>query len=382
MNRRRITFVTGTRADFGKMLPLMRGVELDSTFECEIVATGMHLMRSYGYTLNEIESSGFRSVFPIFNQDSTISQKMDLALASTIVPLSHYVSERSPDLIVIHGDRIETLAAVIVGSLNNVRVAHIEGGEVSGTIDESLRHAITKLALIHFVSNETAHQRLLQLGEEESSIYTIGSPEVDIMLGHNLPEITSVRERYQIEFDNYAILLYHPVTTELGSAELHANAVISAAEDSGKNFIIIRPNNDLGSGYINKRIDSIKIKERFRILPSMRFEYFLALLRNASFMMGNSSSGVREAPVYGVPTINIGSRQFRRFEYPGIINVNEDRQEIQDAIIKLPYRVTPVQAFGDGCAAERFLSLLKSDNFWNMSKQKRFVDRGLVKGVT
>lgn len=380
MTRRRVTFVTGTRADFGKMLALMRAAEADADFACEIVATGMHLMRSYGYTLNEIQKAGFSSVFPIFNQDSTISQKMDLALASTIVPFSHYVSERSPDLIVIHGDRIETLAAVIVGSLNNVKVAHVEGGEVSGTIDESLRHAITKLASIHFVSNDTARRRLLQLGEEAARVHVIGSPEVDIMLGGGLPDITAVRERYQIPFTDHAILAYHPVTTEIDSIEAHADALFSAAEDSGANFVVIRPNNDLGSVFINKRIDRIRARERFRVFPSMRFEYFLSLLREARFVLGNSSSGVREAPVYGVPTVNVGSRQSKRFDYPGIVNVREDREAILAAIAGLPRRVVPVQAFGDGRAAERFLRLLKSSEIWDVPAQKRFVDRAIVAG--
>jgi len=355
----------------------MRAVESDGEFICEIVATGMHLMRNYGYTFNEIQIAGFSNIFPMFNQDSTISQKMDLALASTIVPFSHYVSERSPELIVVHGDRVESLAAVIVGSLNNVKVAHVEGGEISGTIDESLRHAITKLATIHFVSNDTARRRLMQLGEEESSIHVIGSPEVDIMLCGNLPDIATVRERYEIAFPDYAIIVYHPVTSEIDSIEAYAEALFSAAEKSGVNFVVIRPNNDLGSVFINKRIDRIQAKERFRVLPSMRFEYFLSLLRDARFVLGNSSLGVREAPVYGVSTINVGSRQSRRFEAASIVNVHENYEAILASIRNPPRRVAPVQAFGDGHAADRFLRLLKSAELWKTPTQKQFVDRPL-----
>lgn len=375
MSARRITFLTGTRADFGKLSPLMRAVESDPAFECEIVATGMHLMHSYGYTFNEIRKAGFRSIFPIFNQDSTMSQKMDLALAATIVPFSHYVSERNPDLIVVHGDRIEALAAVIVGSLNNARIAHIEGGEVSGTVDESLRHAISKLATIHFVSNETARGRLLQLGEEASRVHIIGSPEVDIMLGTGLPDLAAVKARYQIPFDDYAILVYHPVTTEADRTEAHVDAVLSAAEDSGKRFVVIRPNNDIGSVFVNRRIDRIADKSRFRVIPSMRFEYYLSLMRSAAFMLGNSSSGVREAPVYGVPAINVGSRQSNRFAYEGILDVAADRAAIAAAMARLPKRVPPVLPFGDGRAAERFLAILKSGSLWSAPAQKQFMDR-------
>lgn len=373
--KRLITFVSGTRADFGKMSPLIRMISQSSTFDYEIVATGMHLLRNYGSTINEIYKAGFDNVFPVFNQDTGLPSRMDLALASTMASLSHYVMERKPDLVVAHGDRIEALATVIVATLNNIRVAHLEGGEVSGTIDESIRHSITKLAYSHLVANETSRKRLLQMGEEEERVHVIGSPEVDVMLSNRLPSIDDVQVRYNLRFEDFAIISYHPVTTEPGKVEEYADELFSAVEDSHLNYVIIRPNNDSGSDKINRRIERLKDKSQFHIIPSMRFEYFLSALFHSRFIIGNSSSGVREAPVYGVPTVNVGSRQESRFNYPGIFNVGENRHSILNVINTLPYRVQPVTPFGEGNSAESFLSLLRQDSFWSLSLQKRFVDR-------
>ena len=151
-SKKSISFLTGTRADFGKLKPLIQSVADSRELRYEVVATGMHMLKKYGLTIGEIYKSGFENVFPIFNQESSSAEKMDITLANTIIPLSHYLNEKQPDLLIIHGDRIETLAGAIAGCLNNFRVAHVEGGELSGTIDESIRHAIYKLAQLHFIS--------------------------------------------------------------------------------------------------------------------------------------------------------------------------------------------------------------------------------------
>ena len=201
-------------------MPLIRETISCGLYDVEIVATGMHLLRRYGYTLNEIYKSGFDNVFPIFNQDASTSEKMDIVLANTIVQLSHYVNEKSPDLLVAHGDRVETLASAIVCSLNNIYLAHVEGGELSGHVDGTMRHSISKLAQVHLVANEDAKSRLVQMGECDDSIHVIGSPEVDIMLGGHLPEFDYVQERYDVPFGprEYAIFVYHPVHSEINAS--------------------------------------------------------------------------------------------------------------------------------------------------------------------
>ena len=213
--RKSILFITGTRADFGKLKPLIARVEAAEAFDYRIFATGMHMLSRYGATLSEIARSGFQNIYPYLNQDPFGSSGMDLALANTIQGLGHYVREYSADLIIVHGDRIEALAGATVGALQNILVAHIEGGEVSGTVDELLRHAISKLSHLHFVANQEARTRLMQMGEQPDTVFVIGSPDIDVMLSDSLPSLDEVKSHYDIPFDDYCIFMYHPVTSEL-----------------------------------------------------------------------------------------------------------------------------------------------------------------------
>ena len=204
---KKILYVTGTRADYGKIKPLIRAAK-DAGFSCDVFTTGMHMLSLYGLTMLDVKRDF--EIYPYMNMEP--NSPMDDVLASTISGLGKYVREFRPDLIVVHGDRVEALAGASVGALNNILVAHIEGGELSGTVDGIIRHAVSKLSHLHFVSNEDAAKRLSQMGE--SAIYTIGSPDIDVMLGE-LPSLDVVKSHYEIPYDNYSILLFHPVTSEL-----------------------------------------------------------------------------------------------------------------------------------------------------------------------
>ncbi|HKQ71031.1 MAG TPA: UDP-N-acetylglucosamine 2-epimerase [Polyangiaceae bacterium] len=374
---RRILFITGTRADFGKLKPLISTIKSSPDFEYQIFATGMHMLARYGSTVHEITKGGFDRVFSFINQNHAIGAQMDLVLANTVQGISLFLREFPADLIVIHGDRVEALAGAIVGALNNVLVAHIEGGELSGTVDELLRHAVTKLSHLHFVANEEARRRLIQMGENPDAVHIIGSPDIDVMLSSDLPDIDEVKRKYTFDYDDYGILMYHPVTTEQERIARHADAVAAALERSGMNFIVIYPNNDAGSDVILTRFQELKQNSRFRLIPSMRFEYFLKLLKHATVIVGNSSAGIREAPVYGVPTINLGSRQHNRFSYPSILDLPEEEGAIASALRHLPTGITPSLHFGTGDSAKRFLGHLSSPSFWGTSRQKLFRDVGL-----
>lgn len=373
----RVVFLTGTRADYGKLRPLMEEVEADPGLDCRIFVTGMHMLQRYGSTYREVQKGGFQNIFLYINQMERTARDMDLVLASTITGLAHYVRETEPDLIVVHGDRVEALAGAAVGALNNVRVCHIEGGELTGTVDELLRHSVSKLSHVHCVANDEARDRLIQLGEQEQSIWITGSPDIDVMLSENLPSLDEARSRYDIDFDSYHILLYHPVTTELREAEANARAVVDAAIASGENWVVIYPNNDSGSEHILDQYARFEGNPHFRVFPSLRFEHFLVVLKNARSIVGNSSAGIREAPVYGVPTVNIGTRQENRFDYPSIVNVPVVNVEgILSALADLPSNVPPSHHFGSGDAAERFIAMLREPRFWAIPHQKQFVDRG------
>ncbi len=374
MNKK-IVFLTGTRADFGKMKPLINRVENSNLFENHVFVTGMHTLSKYGSTYREVEKEGYNNIYKYINQNT--NTKMDIILSNTILGFSNYVNEIKPDMIIVHGDRLEALAGAIVGAMNNILVAHVEGGEISGTIDEVLRHSITKLSHLHFVANKEAKKRVVQLGEDEENVYIIGSPDIDIMLSSNLPTLKEAKNRYDIDFAGYGIFIYHPVTTELDQLKDNIKEVVSAIIESKENYIVIYPNNDKGSNIILEEFQRLKDKKYIKIFPSIRFEYFLTFLKNCQFIIGNSSSGIREAEIYAVPSINIGSRQENRSLNSKIINVTEKQSEILRAIKKAKKQeLSSSFNFGNGGTSEKFYKILCGQKIWNISYQKNFVDIG------
>jgi UDP-N-acetylglucosamine 2-epimerase (hydrolysing) len=373
---KKIVFLTGTRADFGKLKSLMSISQNSNFFEVHIFVTGMHMNSVYGYTVDEIVKAGFKNIYKYINHDTI--EFMDRTLAKTIEGFSQFVKQIGPDLIVVHGDRVEALAGAIVGSLNNILVAHIEGGEVSGTIDELIRHSVTKMSHIHLVSNDEARKRLLQLGEFDKSIFVLGSPDLDLMQESNLPSFEEVIHYYDISFKDYAIAMFHPVTTEYDNIKKYAKNFTNALIESGLNYVIIYPNNDLGSIEILNEIEILKKNTKFKIFPSLRFEYFLKLLKNSKFIIGNSSAGIREAPYYNIPTIDIGTRQNNRAKMASIFNCGYNKNEILSLIVKVSnLHLTKSNDqnkfyFGKGRSDLLFLKLLKSKKFWQIEHQKQF----------
>jgi UDP-N-acetylglucosamine 2-epimerase (hydrolysing) len=371
---KKILFLTGTRADFGKIKSLISVLDDHPDFEVFVFVTGMHLQREYGYTLIEIERCNFRNVHTFENH--THETTMDLTLAKTIEGLSSYCKKVTPDLIVVHGDRVETLAGAIVGSLNNILVAHIEGGELSGTVDELIRHSVSKLSHAHFVSNDDAAKRLLQMGEMETSIFNIGSPDIDIMFSDSLPSLEIVKRYYEINFDEFAIVMFHPVTTEAFDMEEYAKNFVTSLLNDSHNYIVIYPNNDLGSQCIIKEYEKIKNNSRFRVFPSLRFEYFLSLLKKSKFIIGNSSAGIREAPYYGIPIINIGTRQQNRVVHADIINVDYNVESINKALQSIDSHKVQITTtdFGQGNSTTLFLNSIQNNDIWKINHQKQFRD--------
>ena len=374
----RIIFLTGTRADYGKLKSLIRIVNDSDQFEAHIFATGMHMLSRYGSTYKEIIKDGFPNIYTFVNQNT--NTPMDLALSNTITGFSNYIAELKPIAIVVHGDRLEALAGAIVGALNNIRVFHIEGGEVSGTIDESIRHAITKFSHYHFVANETAKKRIMQLGEPEENIFIFGSPDIDIMHSDKLPTLDMVKSYYNITFDNYSIVLYHPVTTETSSLAHNVKCLVDTLMQSNRNYVVIYPNNDYGNEIILQEYERLSGNPHFRLFPSMRFEYFLTLLKNADSIIGNSSSGIREACIYGIPALDLGNRQEGRYRpdcFSHIHHANETDSNLidilQDAIASKS-NLTPQSHFGNGNSDKLFLNILLHKHIWHSNIQKRFID--------
>jgi UDP-N-acetylglucosamine 2-epimerase (hydrolysing) len=213
------------------------------------------------------------------------------------------------------------------------------------------------------------------MGEKPESVFVIGSPDIDIMLSQNLPSIEEARDRYAIPFDDYGILIYHPVTTELDRLRHYIQEVLAAAVCSEWNFVVVHPNNDKGSEVILEEFETLGHNSRFRFFPSLRFEYFLTLLNHSQAILGNSSAGVREAPVYGVPTINIGTRQLNRVTpLSSIVNVPDISAEILYAMANLPPRAEPSLLFGNGHSSDNFVAQLLRKELWETPCQKQFQD--------
>lgn len=367
-----LLFVTGTRADYGKLEPLALAA-LSAGHRVTFFVTGMHMLEKYGLTKTEVHRQKLFNVVEFINQRDGDPQ--DTILAKTVGGFSDFLQEHQPDLVVIHGDRVEALACSLVCATNYVRCAHVEGGEVSGTIDEQFRHCNTKLSSVHLVSSEAAKARIERLGEPTETIHVIGSPELDI---HGLPSgvtLEEVRAHYNIAVTDYGICVFHPVTSEAQAMGTQAKALFSALVDSGRYFVVILPNNDPGSELILEVIKTLP-SERFRVLPSMRFTYFSELMRNAQAIIGNSSMGVREAPFLGVPSLDIGTRQANRGGASSLWNSNAFDRATIDRFMSEAWgkRFARSQRFGTGAAAQQFIQLLESPDFWARPLQKFFVE--------
>lgn len=374
-NQRTILFVTGTRADYGKLEPLA----LEATkagFPVTFFVTGMHMMSKYGLTKTEIHRRSEFNIIEYINQRDGDPQ--DIVVAKTIVGFSDFLREMRPDLVVIHGDRVEALACALVCAMNYIMCAHIEGGEVSGTIDEIFRHCNTKLSSTHLVSSKLAEERVKRLGEPASSIEIIGSPELDVHARPSGVHLSDVLERYEIASQNYGICIFHPVTSESDTIQRQAQSLFSTLKQSRRFFVVILPNNDPGCDVILAEIERLP-RDRFRVLPSMRFNYFSELLRNAKVLIGNSSAGVREAPYLGVPSLTLGTRQTNRACAPSVTQAScYDQQAIDDFLNdEWGKRYPRDDSFGNGLASQKFRDLIQSSTFWEQPLQKYFAEEAI-----
>lgn len=373
--KKKILFLTGTRADYGKMKSLMRVLDDSPSFDVYIFVCGMHLLPQFGNTYEEVLRDHYDNVYVAYGLTPTRNSSVNLG--NTIAHLSGYVENIQPDMIVVHGDRMDALAGAVVGALHNIVVGHIEGGELSGTIDESIRHAVSKFAHVHFVCTEEARNRLIQLGEERERIFIIGSPDIDIMMSDNLPSLNEAKKRYDIDFDKYGIVMYHPVTTEYDVLGEHIRAVVDGLIESGKKCVVVFPNNDLGSDIILNEYKRLQGNSNFRIFPSLRFEHFLTILKNSEFIIGNSSAGIRESGIYGIPAIDIGTRQEGRYSVAttkNIQHVDENVEEIKQALDKVDMFRLSSHIFGNGDSTKEFYRILSNEHFWEIDIQKHFVD--------
>ncbi len=367
-----IAFFTASRADYGKLKPVILETRRKK-IKYKIFVTGTHLLREYGSTKNQIIKDFGRKNLIIF-KNQIFGESHKLIFKNTVKEFTRVLGKNYFDCFFIHGDRIETLAAASVLTFSKIRIAHIEGGELSGTVDEMIRHSVTKLSHIHFVTNIAAKNVLINSGEDKKNIFITGSPDIDLFARNFRPSIEEVKKRYGIKFSEYIISFLHPVTTH-SKIETKEKARIyfeTLKDIKDINIIHFVPNNDDNSkeilNILQKRINN---KKNIRIFKSMRFEFYLTLLENCKFIIGNSSSAIMEAPYFRVPSINIGDRQNNRYGLDYIINASFSKKSILSSIKKakkIKIKFNP--PFGKNGSAKKIINVLLSKKFSKIKIQK------------
>src|SRR3989338_6226080 len=379
MPKRKIAIFTGNRAEYGLQYPIIKAIDARSDLEYFLLVSGAHLQEDFGYTVKEIEADGFK----VFREVNLQTDSDDLfgtaqAIGSGISNLSVILKDLRPDFLVVYADRFEGFAAVVTGTQMGIPTAHIEGGDITegGALDDSVRHAMTKLAHLHFTTNEEASERIRRMGEEPWRIHTVGFPAIDLISQGNFAKAEELSKKYKIDLKNPLIVYtQHSIATEFGDAGDQINPAISALTrlaEEGVQVIMTFPNNDAGSSLIIeklKRVDA-KGKKNIQVYASLgRYNYhgFLAHCANGGkgACVGNSSSGIKETPAFGCPTVNIGNRKKGRLRANNVIDADYDEDGIYHAVRKCVYdEVFRKQCrncenpYGDGDAGKKIAEVL------------------------
>jgi UDP-hydrolysing UDP-N-acetyl-D-glucosamine 2-epimerase len=335
---RKILYISGSRADYGLMRETLFKIKKHPNLDLEIVVTGMHLMPEFGKTINEIKKDRFKihKINAIYEEDN--KESMAKFLGKFIVILLKKIKKIKPDILLLLGDRAEMLGGAIVGAYLTIPTFHIHGGEVTSTVDEPVRHAITKLSHIHLVATKNSAKRIIKTGEDPWRVFVVGAPGLDSILNKKLISPKEIAKKYGLNLSKPILLvIQHPVTTELDDAGRQMKETMEAIKELGYQTIIIYPNADAGG---RKMIKVIKKYEKYPFIKSFKsipHQEYLSLMKIASVMVGNSSSGIIEAPSLHLPVVNIGKREEGRERAENVIDVNYNREEIKRAIKKAIY---------------------------------------------
>lgn len=334
--KRRICVVTGTRAEYGLLFPAMKAIETNPELELSVLVTGMHLMPEFGYTVEEIEADGFKidAKVPTFSREDTV-KAMAQSLGKGIIGMTDALEKIEPDILVVIADRGEALAAAISGAFMNIPVAHIHGGDISGCIDEPTRHAITRFAHIHFPATKESADRIIRMGEEAWRVHVVGPLGIYAMTSRNFIPKNKLCKMLDLNpCKPILLVLQHPVTTQNEKADEQMNQTIEALAALEEQAVIIYPNADAGGRKIIRVIEQNMEYPFFRIYKNLAYLTFTSLMRISSVMVGNSSSAIVEAPLFGVPAVNIGLRQEGRERGGNVIDAPHEKDKIIKAIKK------------------------------------------------
>ena len=364
---RKIAVVTTTRALYGYDRRIMRLIDESDDLELQTVVTGAHLLKEYGLSVREVEQDGFEIAARV---DMVVGGDTPTAFAKSlgvcIQSMTQVFDMLAPDIVLISGDRGEILATAVTAAYMNIPVAHIQSGDLSGHIDGSARHAITKLSHIHFPSCDDSAERVKKLGEEPWRIFMVGSPQLDdVVRGHRLSS-SEVGDRLNLDMAQpTAIVIQHPILAEIDQARDQMIETMEAVKELAIQSVVIYPNVDTAGQEIVKVIDEYGGLPFVKVCKNLEREVFLGLAGCASVLVGNSSAGILEAPSFKLAAVNVGNRQRDRMQASNVINVPHDRRQISDAIRKalndegfnktLSQCVSP---YGDGHSSERIVKVL------------------------
>jgi len=376
--KRKIFLVTERRADYTKLRPILKEISKSKKLDYFLIVTGSHLLKEHGKTINEIKNDGFKitSTFSMFNKTQKDNgAEMTRSFGRAVTKLSSIIEKLKPDIILSGFDIGANFAAAIIGAHMNIIVAHIEGGELSGTIDESIRHSMSKFAHIHFTSNSDATNRLKKMGENSKYIFTVGNTSLDgIKTIKKIPQ-SKLEKKYNIDLTKkFIIILQHTVTSEINSIEKIFLKTIEVIKEINIPSIVILGNSDAGSKQIVKLLKNSQIKG----YANVPYLDYINLLQYSSALIGNSSSGIIEAPFLHIPTINIGTRQEGRLRSESVIDVEYDKNKIKNTILNiisdkkfLKKIKKQKQVYGTGNASKKIIKILEELNLKNFPIQKR-----------
>lgn len=363
---KKIMIITGSRGEWGYIRPIMRLIDKRDDVQYVLVVTNMHLLPAYGSSYKEIENDGFKIHYKVhmsLDGYSHVTQAKSLGIFLNALP--DIIDNEKPDWILLAGDRGEQLMGAIAGAYTYTPVAHIQAGELSGNIDGMTRHAIGKLVHLHFAANQDAADRLLKLGEEPFRVHNVGAPQIDEMVNAQFTSMEEIEEKLCVKLQNgYILGVMHPVTEEADKAEAQAEIFIKSLNKFMEPKVIILPNNDAGSKGVKMAINEYREGE-YHMYANLKREDYLGLLKNANCIVGNSSSGLLEAPTFKVPAVNIGRRQNMRFRGINVIDVPFEQEKVVEAISKAMsnefrsyLQRECYNPYGDGHSSEKILDLL------------------------
>ena len=360
--------ITGGRMTYGYSRPVMQLMERDPGLRYSLIVTNQHLLPTFGYSVEDIERDGFAITDRIYmTLDGYTTATMVKSLGVLMLGITDAFVRLRPDIVLVVGDRGEHFVAAMAAAHMNIVVAHIQAGERSGNIDGMTRHAITRFAHIHFASGPDAAERLRRMGEEEFRIHMTGAPQLDELVNGDLADREKIQQRFELDLDQPLVLVVqHPVTEEYGAGVKQMQETLEAVCELAYPTVLIFPNNDAGSDELRSMIERYH-RPFMRVERNVPRRIYGGLMREASVLVGNSSSGLIEAPAVGLPAVNIGDRQRDRARAANVIDVPHDRRAIADAVRRAlapefheRLRSAESPYYGDGRVSERIVEVLKT----------------------